>query len=98
MVIRYADDFKIVCRSYTDAGKWFHAVRAWLKERLELEISPEKSRIVNLRKNYSEFLGLKVKAVRKGNKPKCKEPTPRFVVQSHINGKALQRISQTANS
>lgn len=97
-LVRYADDFKIVCRTYKDAEKWFHAVRKWLKERLELNISPEKSRIVNLRKNYSEFLGLKVKAVRKGNKPKCKEPTPRFVVQSHINDKALQRISQTANS
>lgn len=97
-LVRYADDFKIVCRTYKDAEKWFHAVRKWLKERLELDISPEKSKIVNLRKNYSEFLGLKVKAVRKGNKPKCKEPTPRFVVQSHINDKALQRISQTANS
>lgn len=97
-LVRYADDFKIVCRTRKDAEKWFYAVRKWLKEQLELEISLEKSRIVNLRKNYSEFLGLKVKAVRKGNKPKCKEPTPRFVVQSHINGKALQRISQTANS
>ncbi|VYU28274.1 Group II intron-encoded protein LtrA [Flavonifractor plautii] len=96
-LVRYADDFKIVCRTRKDAEKWFHAARKWLKERLELDISPEKSRIVNLRKNYSEFLGLKVKAVRKGNKPKCKEPMPRFVVQSHINEKALQRISQTAN-
>ncbi len=96
-LVRYADDFKIVCRNYSDAKKWFYAVKSWLKERLGLEVSEEKSKIVNLRKNYSEFLGLKVKAVRKGNKPRCKKPTPRYVVESHINDKALQRISQTAN-
>ena len=96
-MVRYADDFKIVCRTRADAEKWFHAVRLWLKEQLELDISPEKSKIVNLRKNYSEFLGLKVKAVRKGNNPRRKEPTPRYVVKSHICDQALQRISQTAN-
>lgn len=96
-LVRYADDFKIVCRSRGDAEKWFHAVRLWLKEQLGLDISPEKSRIVNLRKNYSVFLGLKVKAVRKGNKPKRKDPTPRYVVESHICDKAIQRISQIAN-
>ena len=95
-LVRYADDFKIVCRSRKDAEMWFYAVSAWLKERLGLDISPEKSRIVNLKKNYSEFLGLKIKAVRKGNKPKCKAPTPRYVVKSHIRDKTLQRISQTA--
>lgn len=96
-LVRYADDFKIVCKNYNDAKRWYHSVRLWLKEQLGLEISEEKSKIVNLRKNYSEFLGLKVKAVRKGIKPKCKEPTPRFVVESHINDKALERISNTAN-
>ena len=96
-LVRYADDFKIVCKNYNDAKRWYHSVRLWLKEQLGLEISEEKSKIVNLRKNYSEFLGLKVKAVRKGIKPKCKEPTPRFVVESHINNKALERISNTAN-
>lgn len=95
-LVRYADDFKIVCRTRKDAEKWFYAVKAWLKERLGLEISEEKSKIVNLKKGYSDFLGLKVKAVRKGIKPKCKISTPRYVVESHINGKALKRISQTA--
>ena len=96
-LVRYADDFKIVCRTRGEAERWFYAVKAWLKERLGLDISDEKSKIVNLKKNYSEFLGLKVKAVRKGIKPKCKEPTPRYVVESHVSDKALKRISQTAN-
>ncbi len=95
-LVRYADDFKIVCRDYNSAIKWFHAVRLWLKERLGLEISIEKSKVVNLKKNYSEFLGLKVKAVRKGNDKRKKVPTPKFVVESHICEKAQKRIAKTA--
>ena len=95
-LVRYADDFKIVCRNSSDAKRWFYAVEACLKERLGLDISPDKSKIVSLKKNYSEFLGLKVKATRKGNKPKCKTPAPRYVVKSHIRDKTLQRITKTA--
>lgn len=96
-LVRYADDFKIVCKSRKDAERWFYAVKLWLKDRLGLEINPEKSKIVNLRKQYSEFLGLRVKAVRKGNNKHCKKPTPKYVVESHINEKALKRIAQTAH-
>ena len=52
-IVRYADDFKIFCRTYEDAQKMYIAVKQWLKERLKLEISPEKSKVLNLRKNYS---------------------------------------------
>ena len=66
--IRYADDFKIMCRTRDEAERMFIAVKLWLKERLNLEISPEKSKITNLRKRTSEFLGFSIKAVVKGNK------------------------------
>ena len=33
----------------------------WLKERLKLEVSEEKTKIVNLKTEYSEFLGFKLK-------------------------------------
>jgi hypothetical protein len=46
----------------------FIAVKLWLKKRLNLEISPEKSKITNLRKKTSEFLGFSIKAVIKGKK------------------------------
>ncbi len=65
-IIRYADDFKIFCRKRSDTNKVFIAVKQWLKERLDLEISEEKSKVVNLKKSYSEFLGIKLKAVPKG--------------------------------
>lgn len=59
--LRYADDFRIFCRNRQDAEKLFIATQKWLKERLGLDISPEKSKIVNLKKQYSEFLGFKNK-------------------------------------
>ena len=81
-IVRYADDFKIFCRKRSDADKIFIAVKLWLKDRLSLEISEEKSKVVNLKKHYSEFLGFKIKAVRKGDK---------FVVRSHMSDKAVKR-------
>lgn len=67
-IVRYADDFRIMTRSYRMATKWFHAVRLYLKDRLKLDISPEKSKIINLRKKSSEFLGYTIKATPKGKK------------------------------
>lgn len=64
-IVRYADDFKILCRDRLSAIKWFHAVQEYLKVRLGLDISPEKSKIINLRKKRSEFLGFTIKAVKK---------------------------------
>lgn len=81
-IVRYADDFKIFCRDYEMAQKMYIAVKKWLKERLDLDISPEKSKVLNLRKNYSEFLGFKLKAIKKGNKYVCK---------SHMSEKAKEK-------
>ena len=50
--VRYADDFKIFCSSHEDAVKAYHATAKWLKDRLGLDNSPEKSRIVNLKRQY----------------------------------------------
>jgi RNA-directed DNA polymerase len=57
---------KILCRDWKTAQKWYHAVRLYLKDRLKLDISPEKSQIVNLRKRESEFLGFTIRANKKG--------------------------------
>jgi group II intron reverse transcriptase/maturase len=67
-MVRYADDFKILCRDWKTAQKWYHAVRLYLNDRLHLDISPEKSQIVNLRKRISEFLGFTIRTVKKGKK------------------------------
>ncbi|MHB8130240.1 MAG: group II intron reverse transcriptase/maturase [Mobilitalea sp.] len=74
-IVRYADDFRIFCRNREDAEKTMVAVTNWITTRLKLEVSPEKTRIVNVRKRYSEFLGFKIKVRTKGEK---------YVVNSHI--------------
>ena len=87
-IVRYADDFKIFCRKHSDAVKLFEATKAWLKDRLGLDISPEKSKIVNLKHDYSDFLGFRIKVHKgKGNK---------YVVVSHIAPKALDKIKESA--
>lgn len=79
-IVRYADDFRIFCRTRESAERTKHAVTQWLRERLKLEISEEKTRIVNVRKQYSDFLGFKMKVHRKGEK---------LVVISHIADRNL---------
>jgi len=67
-LVRYADDFKILCKDGKTAQKWYHAVRLYLKDRLKLDISPEKSQVANLRKRESEFLGFTIRADKKRKK------------------------------
>ncbi len=93
-IVRYADDFKIFCRKHSDAVKMFEAVKLWLKERLGLEISPEKSKIVNLKKSYSEFLGFKITATKKG---KDNKGNPKYVVKSILTDKAIRKIKKKAS-
>lgn len=92
--IRYADDFKLFTKSYRDAVKLFHATRKWLKERLGLDISPEKSEIINLKEAYSEFLGFKMRVIPRGKQPNGQ---PKYVVESHIRDKALRNIKANLN-
>ena len=65
-IVRYADDFKIMCRSYEEAQRWYHATVDFLEKRLSLEVSPEKSKVLNLKRNSSTYLGFKIKVVPKG--------------------------------
>ena len=81
-IVRYADDFRILCRTKSEAERIKIAVSKWLWERLRLEVSPEKTRIVNVKKKYSEFLGFKIKVHPKGEK---------WTIESHVCDKALCR-------
>lgn len=84
-IVRYADDFKLFCRDYPTAKKIFIATEKWLEDRLKLNISKEKSRIVNLRYEYSHFLGFKTKVKPKGNK---------YTVKSRVTDKAKIKIEK----
>lgn len=82
-IVRYADDFRIFCKTRSDAEKTKIAIEKWLKDRLRLDISSEKTRIVNTRQKPMEFLGFSIK-VRK------KKKDTKYVVDSHISPKALK--------
>ena len=84
-LVRYADDFRIFCRTKIAAERTKIAVTQWLSERLKLEISKEKTRVVNVKHQYSDFLGFKIKVHQKGDKQ---------VVRSHISDKNLKHKCQ----
>lgn len=92
-IVRYADDFKIFTDSYENAMKLYHATKDWLKERLKLEIRKEKSKVVNLKTSYSEFLGFKIKV-----KEKTKDGIVKRVVKSSIADKEKERIKKEIKS
>ena len=78
------------------AIKIIDAIKDWLKENLNLDISPEKSKILNLKIQGSEFLGFKIKATVKNGV---------YSVESHISddnqikikNKLCQIISRIGN-
>ena len=82
-IVRYADDFRIFCKTKRDAEKTKIAIEKWLKDRLRLDISQEKTRIVNTRVRPMEFLGFSIKVHKKKKNSK-------YVVDSHISPKALK--------
>ena len=88
-ILRYADDFRIFCRTKTDADKILTAVTQWLRKRLRLQVSPEKTRVVNVKRRYAEFLGFKIKVHKKSQK---------YAVKSHIADKSFKRIKQNLTS
>lgn len=90
-IVRYADDFKIFCKRHGDAVKLFEATKLWLRDRLGLEVHPEKSKIVNLKRHYTEFLGFKIKVRKKGKK---KNGTVKYVVKARVREQALLRIRE----
>lgn len=56
--------------------------KKWLKSRLGLDVSEEKTRVIDLTKGYGEFLGIKIRTKTKGNKK---------VIVSQMCDKAMER-------
>ncbi|MGL5056520.1 MAG: hypothetical protein ACRC6A_04000 [Fusobacteriaceae bacterium] len=61
----------------------FKLVKIFLKDRLKLEISEKKSKILNRRKEYSIFLGIKFKAIKNRKK---------LTARSYVSNKAKKSI------
>ena len=85
-LVRFADDLRIFTKTKSQARRWYHAIDQWFQQRLRLTCSREKTRIINLKKNPTHFLGIELKAIRKPGKK-------RRVCRSHIGRQELKKIN-----
>jgi RNA-directed DNA polymerase len=78
-MVRYADDFVILCWSHTEAAAALALVEAWVRES-GLTLHPEKTRIANCRKKGKgfEFLGYRFEGRRR-----------------HVRKKSLDKLKAT---
>jgi RNA-directed DNA polymerase len=58
-IVRYADDFVILCRTREEADRALQLVRQWVEEN-ELALHPTKTRIVDARSEGFDFLGYRL--------------------------------------
>lgn len=62
-LVRYADDFVIITDSRTHAEAWKARLQDFLRNKMKLTLSKEKTLIANVRKKYIKFLGYELKLV-----------------------------------
>lgn len=94
-LVRYADDIIIFTNNEENAKKIKIACVDWFEKRLSLELSPEKCKIVNLKKNSVEFLGFTIKAIKKGKANKRGQTGNKYVAETHIHPDAIKRIKES---
>jgi len=61
VMVRWADDFVVLCRTRAEANRALVFARRFLHTELGVELHPQKTRVVHVRQGF-EFLGYKVKA------------------------------------
>ena len=99
VMIRYADDFVIMCRSRAEADQALATVKQWVEEN-GLTLHPIKTKIVDARTDGFDFLGYtfrgQLRLPRKKSLDKMKE-TIRAKTK-RTNGTCLRWIVETLNS
>ena len=68
-MVRYADDFVILCRSPEDAAKALAVVQTWTAE-AGLKLHPDKTKIVDANETAFDFLGYRFERGRRFPRPK----------------------------
>jgi len=91
-LVRYADDFVIICKNYKDVKHSYQIIQGIMK-RQDLELSGEKTKIVNLwgGKEGFDFLGYHNRKV----KMKTKSNREYYAMEQWICTKAYARIKGT---
>jgi len=97
-MVRYADDFVILCRSQRDAEEALARVQAWAT-RVGLTLHPTKTRLVDAREEAFEFLGYRFYGGRKWPRAKSldKFRTTIRAKTKRTAGKSLARIIEDIN-
>ena len=68
-IVRYADDFVILCRSREEADRALGEVQAWVESN-GLTLHPDKTRIVEASRDYFDFLGYRYERGKRFVRPK----------------------------
>jgi RNA-directed DNA polymerase len=98
-MVRYADDFVLLCTSEVEAHEVLAAVREWVSE-AGLTLHPEKTRLVNLAAGESfEFLGWHFERGHRWPREKSEQKLKEAVRQRtrRSNGEPLRRIIPRLN-
>lgn len=71
-MVRYADDFVILCRTREDADRALDTVRQWVASN-DLTLHPTKTRIVDARTEHFDFLGYRFRGTVRLPRPKSED-------------------------
>jgi RNA-directed DNA polymerase len=98
-MVRYADDFVILCRSPEEAAKALEMVRQWTAE-AGLTLHPTKTRIVDARTDGFDFLGYRFQAGERWPRKKSLERLGATIREKtkRSAGKSLQAIISDLNT
>lgn len=97
-MVRYADDFVVLCRSPEEAAAALETVRAWTAQ-AGLTLHPVKTRLVDARTDGFEFLGYRFEAGKR--RPRAKSLTKiRDTIRAKTRrtaGRSFARVIETLN-
>lgn len=98
-LIRYADDFVILCQTKEDAELALEQTQSWMLEN-GLELHPDKTKIVDLREGYFDFLGYRFEKGSRRPRPKSKDKLKDAVraKTKRTNGHSMEIIIHRVNS
>jgi RNA-directed DNA polymerase len=102
-MVRYADDFVILCRTADEAQRALQFVQTWIAEN-ELTLHPTKTRVVDAHRDGFDFLGYHFHGTRNGIRHWAREKSVRKLKETlraktkRTSGRSLQFIIADVNS
>jgi RNA-directed DNA polymerase len=101
-MVRYADDFVILCRTANEAQRALEVVQTWVAEN-GLSLHPTKTRIVDVRSEGFDFLGYHFRGTRRGIRHWARQKSIRKLKDTlraktkRTSGKSLKSIIADVN-